>query len=99
MREGRNDPAKSEIAQRLLRGRREAPDGWPARPPPAAHEASEQGAAGATERQGERTELQTPQSRQQADGNSRGEKRDIAPGTLAQPLSDPCPCPCHAAVT
>jgi hypothetical protein len=77
----------------LLRGRREASDGRPARPQPAAHEASEQGAAGATKRQGERAHLQAQQSRQQAGGNSRGEKGDIAPVTIAQHLADFRRCP------
>ena len=86
--DGGNEPAEAEIAQRLLRGWREASDGRMARPQPAAHQASEQGATGAAERQGERADLHAEQSDQQAHANSRGEKGDIGPVTITQHLAD-----------
>ena len=88
--DGGNEAAEAEIAQCLLRGRREASDGRLARPQPAAHQAREQGAAGAAERQGERADLHAEQPDEQAHANSRGEKGDIGPVTITHHLADFC---------
>ena len=82
------NPPRPMIAQRLLRGRREASDGRPARTQPAADQSREQGAAGAAQRHSERPDLQAEQSDQQACRNSRREEGDIGPVTIAQHLAD-----------
>lgn len=83
-----NKSAQPNIDQGLLSGRREGPDGRPARAQPPADQSGDEGSSPSTKRQRNRADRETEQSDQQSDCESDSQKGNVRAIVGAQRLAD-----------